>query len=151
MTYLSGGIMCTERLSIRSTLYTVFLFKPQYVSYKKQSKFHPRSGHEGPDEEYRYSSSLSLTSALNGAGCSTPRIGRFTPRERDPVPILEEAGWAPGPVWTDAENPAPNGIRSPERPVRSESLYRLRYPGPHTWAIGIYLKIQWTFIYCFVY
>jgi len=26
------------------------------------------------------------------------------PRERDPVPIVQEAGWAPGPVWTGAEN-----------------------------------------------
>jgi hypothetical protein len=24
----------------------------------------------------------------------------------------------------------PTGIRSPDRPARSESLYRLRYPGP---------------------
>jgi hypothetical protein len=47
--------------------------------------------------------------------------------ERDPVPIVQEAGWAPGPVWTDAENLAPTGIRSPDRPARSESLYRLRY------------------------
>jgi len=28
-------------------------------------------------------------------------------RER---PIVQEAGWAPGPVWTDAENLAPPGI-----------------------------------------
>ena len=26
----------------------------------------------------------------------------------DPVPIVQEAGWAPGPVWTGAENLAPN-------------------------------------------
>jgi hypothetical protein len=35
-------------------------------------------------------------------------------------------------VWTGAENLAPTGIRSPDRPTRSESLYWLRYPGPHT-------------------
>ena len=29
-----------------------------------------------------------------------------------------------------AENLAPTGIRSPDRPSRSESLYRLSYPGP---------------------
>jgi hypothetical protein len=23
---------------------------------------------------------------------------------KDPVPIVQEAGWAPGPVWTGAEN-----------------------------------------------
>ena len=26
---------------------------------------------------------------------------------KDPVPIVQEAGWAPGPVWTDAGNLAP--------------------------------------------
>ena len=54
----------------------------------------------------------------------------FTPG-KDPVPIVQEAGWAPGPVWTGAENFAPTGIRSPDRPARSQSLYRLRYPA-HT-------------------
>jgi hypothetical protein len=34
------------------------------------------------------------------------------------------------PVWTGTENIASTGIRSPGRSVRSESLYRLRYPGP---------------------
>jgi hypothetical protein len=53
----------------------------------------------------------------------------FTPGI-DPVPIVKEAGWAPGPVWAGAENLAPTGIRSPDRPARSESLYRLSYPGP---------------------
>jgi hypothetical protein len=51
---------------------------------------------------------------------STPRP-YFTP-EKDPVPILQKAGWAPGPVWTGAENLAPTGIRSPVRPARSQSL-----------------------------
>ena len=54
------------------------------------------------------------------------------PAGRDPIPILQEAEWAPGPVWTGAENLGPAGIRSPERPARSESLYRLTYPGPPT-------------------
>jgi len=46
-----------------------------------------------------YSSTLSLTPALNWGGWSTPWPGRFTPG-KDPVPL---AGWAPGPVWTGAE------------------------------------------------
>ena len=41
-------------------------------------------------------------------------------REKDPVPILQEAGRAPESVWTGAENLAPAGIRSPNRPARSE-------------------------------
>ena len=50
-------------------------------------------------------------------------------RERDTVPIVQEAGWAPGPVWRGAEHFAPTGIRSPERRARSDSLYRLSYRG----------------------
>ena len=52
-------------------------------------------------------------------GLSTPRPGRFTPG-KDPVPIVQEAGWAAGPVWTGAENLAPTEFRSPDRPARSE-------------------------------
>ena len=42
----------------------------------------------------------------------------FTPG-KDLVPILQEAGWAPGQVWTVAENLAHTGIRFPYRPTRS--------------------------------
>ena len=42
------------------------------------------------------------------------------------VPIVQEDGWAPGPVWTGAENLGPTGIRYPDRPARSPWLYRLR-------------------------
>jgi len=37
----------------------------------------PRTGHDGPEGEYRYSSTLSSTSALDGGGRSTPRPGHF--------------------------------------------------------------------------
>jgi hypothetical protein len=58
----------------------------------------------------------------------TPRP--LYPRARDPVPIVQEARWALGPVWTGAENLVPTGVQIPDRPARSESLYRLSYPGP---------------------
>ena len=47
------------------------------------------------------------------------------PREREPV----SPGWAPRTVWKVAENLAPTEIRSPDRPARSESIYRLSYRG----------------------
>jgi hypothetical protein len=47
---------------------------------------------------------------------------------KDPVPIVQLAGWTPGPLWTGAENLTATGIRSPDRPARSQSLYQLRYP-----------------------
>ena len=55
------------------------------------------------------------------------------PQERDPVPVTREAGWVPRPMWTGAENLASTGIRSPDRPARTESVYRLRYRGSLTW------------------
>ena len=62
-----------------------------------------------------------------GWGVSVTPRPLFTPG-KDPVPIGQEAGWAPGPVWTGAENLARTGIRSPDRPACSQSLYRLHYP-----------------------
>jgi hypothetical protein len=44
-----------------------------------------------------------------------------TPR-KDPVPIVQEAGWAPGRVWTGAENITPTGIRSLDYPAHRQSL-----------------------------
>ena len=72
-----------------------------------------------------YSYTLSLTSALGGDEWSSPSPGSFTPG-KDPVPIVWEAGWATEPVWTGAKYLAPTGIRSPNRPAHSESLYRLK-------------------------
>ena len=55
---------------------------------------------------------------------STPRP-HFTPG-KDTVPILQEAGWAPGPVWTGGKS-RPHRDSIPDRPPRSQSLYRLSY------------------------
>jgi len=76
-----------------------------------------------------YSSTIFLTFALDGGGWATPSSGRFT-TYNDAVPIVQEAAWAPGPIWTVAENLVPNGIRSPDRLACSAPLCRLRYPGP---------------------
>ena len=55
----------------------------------------------------------------------------FTPG-KDPVSTVQEAGWAPGPVWTGTEYLTPTGIRSPDRPACSHSPNWLRYPA-HGW------------------
>jgi len=65
-----------------------------------------------------------------------------------PGPIVQEVGWVPGPVWTRAENLAPTWIRSPDRPARSQSLYRLRYPA-HT-QIYIYIYIYSQNLYTYI-
>jgi len=59
---------------------------------------------------------------------STPR-SHFTPG-KGPVRILQEAGWAPGSVWTGGKS-RPHRDSIPDRPARSLSLYRLSYPPPH--------------------
>jgi hypothetical protein len=58
-----------------------------------------------------------------GWGVSVTPRPLFIPG-KDLVPIVEEAGWAPGPVWTDAENFAPTGIRPPDRPARTDYATR---------------------------
>jgi hypothetical protein len=54
---------------------------------KGKGKVHPRTGHEGPEGEQMYSSTLPSTPALDGGGWSMPRHGRFTPR-KDLLPIV---------------------------------------------------------------
>ena len=58
---------------------------------------------------------------------STPRP-HFT-TGKDPVPTLQEAVWAPRPVWTGGKF-RPHRDSIPDRPARSQSLYRLNYRGP---------------------
>ena len=55
---------------------------------------------------------------------STPRP-HFIPG-KELVPILQKAGWAPGPVWTGGKS-RPHRDSIPDRPARSQSRYRLRY------------------------
>ena len=58
---------------------------------KGKGKIHPRTGHELPDGEQRYSSTLSLTLALGEGGWSPSRPDRFTPG-KDPVPWVGPRG-----------------------------------------------------------
>ena len=48
-------------------------------------------------------------STRRGWGVSVTPRPLFTPG-KDPVPIVQKAGWAPGPVWTGTENLAPLGF-----------------------------------------
>jgi hypothetical protein len=81
-------------------------------------KFKLITGHESPEREYRYSSTLSLTSAPGGGGWLTPR----------PASLPPDLVRCPGAVSTEAENLAHTGIRSSDLPIRSKSLYPVRYP-----------------------
>jgi hypothetical protein len=60
----------------------------------------------------------------------------FTPK-KDPVPIVQEAGWAPEPVWIGAENLAPPGFDP-----RTFQAVASRYTD---YAIPALLYLQLTF------
>ena len=78
-----------------------------------------------------------------GLGVSVTPRPLFTPW-KDPVPIVQEAGWAPGQVWTGVENLAPpTGIRSPDCPACNQSLYGLSYPA-HVYSMYLRLKLLST-------
>jgi hypothetical protein len=54
----------------------------------------------------RYSSYSFLTSAPEGGEWSASRPGRALPPGKEPpVPTVQEAGWAPEPVWTQRFSP----------------------------------------------
>jgi hypothetical protein len=74
-----------------------------------------------------YSSTLSLTS-VPVAGGWLSSLPVALPRERDSVPIVQEAGWASRPVWMGAENLTQNrdsfpGLFSPYRVAIPTELF----------------------------
>jgi len=125
---ISQKLLGEQYRSISSSL-CIFLHSPvpSYI-YKnvKWSRYRP-------DVAQRVGRGIALLFHDRGtrrwwAVSSTPRP-HFTPG-KVPVPIVQEAGWAPEPVCRDAENLAPNGIRSPDSAARSQSLYLLSYLVP---------------------
>ena len=88
-----------------------------------------------------------LTSVLDWIVCSTPHPGCFTSGE-DTRYIIQEAGWAPGPVWAGAENFTPTGVRSSDRLAGSELLYRLSYSD--TYLITLNINYEFGLVLCSV-
>jgi hypothetical protein len=83
-----------------------------------------------------YMSTLSLTSALDWVD-GQPHAPAASPQGKRTGNHFVGGCVAPGPVWTGAENFAPTGIGSPDRPARSESLYRLRCSSPQKIVVGL--------------
>ena len=111
--------------------------------------------HYRPDVAQRVGRGIALLfhdrGTRRGWVVSNPPQPHFTPG-KDPVPIVQEAGWAPGPVWTDGKS-RPHRDSIPDRPARSQSLYRLSYPA-HTHIyiyIYIYLSGYWLEIVDWIY
>jgi hypothetical protein len=67
------------------------------------------------------------------------------PRQIIPVPIVQEAGWAPGPIWSGVDKGEfvyLTEFPTLKHPSRSEPLYRLRYQGPLICNAG-FINFQW--------
>jgi len=93
-------------------------------------KVHSRTGHEGKDRSRFIALLIHNLCSRNGlVVTATPQT--LYPRERYPVPVAYEAGWASGPVWMGTENIEPGS------PACSESLYRqllyLPFKNKKTW------------------
>jgi hypothetical protein len=103
-----------------------------------KGKVYSRTGLEGPEGEYRYSSTLSLTLALNGM-CSHRHAPAALPPGKTRYPLYRRLSGPHSRSGRVRKISPPTGIRSPDRPARSESLYRLRYPGPFVFS---YIPLQ---------
>ena len=69
-----------------------------------------------------------MTAALEGVSGQQHDPAALYPR-KDPVPILQEAGWAPGPVWMGGTS-CPHRDSIPDRPSRSSVAIPTELPGP---------------------
>jgi len=81
-----------------------------------EGNVYPRTGQEGPEGEYKYSSTLSLTSTLYAGGLSTPCPGRYVPGNR----MYRMLGGPHGQSGRVRKNSPPTGVRFPDRPARKE-------------------------------
>jgi hypothetical protein len=90
----------------------------------KKVKFALEVGHEDSEGGKKYSSNLSLTSALDRGVWLTPHPGRFRPGKETGTHWM-----GPRAGLNGVENLGPTGIPSPDLPARNEGLYRLIYPG----------------------
>jgi hypothetical protein len=104
----------TGALCIKKTTIPIFTNLLKACKRLGKSKIKPRTGHVIPEGEEMYSSTLSLTLALDGGGLSMPCPGCFTPGETDMVPTVKETGRVPELIWTGAEYLPP-----PVQPIAS--------------------------------
>jgi hypothetical protein len=89
-----------------------------------------------------YSSTLSFISAADGGGVVNAMPSPIYSWGRDPMPFLQEAEWTSVPRSGLVRKILPCRGLILGLPTRSESLYRLRYPGSQfTYGLVIILRI----------
>jgi hypothetical protein len=98
-----------ELISKRKATHTHFF----YVSsswFVVESNFHSITDHQDPIGWNRVIALSILNLDARRVGWSAPHPVYFPPHGKKQVPIVQEAGCAPGLVWTCAKIHAPNGI-----------------------------------------
>jgi hypothetical protein len=108
---------------------------------KGKGKGYLTTDHEGPEGEWRYSSTLSLTSAQDGVG-GQHHAPAALPLGKRPGTHCIGGRVDPRAGLDGCGKSRPTGIRSPDRPGRSESLYRLSYPGPRGMFVDLEITID---------
>jgi len=103
------------KMTVYQSIYTVLVLLPlckfctqvmlSLLIAKNTVNAHPVTGHEGPEGQWRYTSTLYLSLVLDGVGgqCHAPTT---LPLGNDLVPIVQKAGLAPGPVWMCEKYPS---------------------------------------------
>jgi len=103
------------------------------MAYRKVNiklKFTLRTGHEGPQVGVEVCHYSFFNSGVRWGGWSTPSSIRFIQEKDTRYPLYRRLGGPQGRSGRVRKISPTTGIRSPNRPARNESLYRLSYPGP---------------------
>jgi len=106
---------------VRSVLSKLKYFMWTYIHAYGTEKVHPKTGHEGPEGEYRYNSTLLLTSALDRGWVvdATPRL-IYPPVKKNWYPSYRKLG---GPQrqsrWVQETSPPPGFNLQTVQPVVS--------------------------------
>jgi len=128
---LADCVLCEARPSINVTL-----ILPVVKVKVKRSRYRP-------DVAQRVGRGIALLFHDRGTRrwwvVSSTLRPHFTPG-KDPVPILQEAGWAPGPVSTGGKS-RPHRDSIPERPARSSVAIPTEPPGPHSTCSAV-IKVR---------
>ena len=109
----------------------------------KGSPYNRPLGPRGWVEVYPYPF---MTSALRWGLVGQHHAPAALPPGKTRYPLYRRLGGLQGRSWRVRKIWPPTGIRSPDRPARGESLYRLSYSGPVPRNVGCMNYIQYSLL-----